>query len=238
MPRPAPSSPGCTTPTSSAPAGSNHPTRRSTACTRTWCGACAATSSTSPPTARSETSGSAGPATSRCSARPPRRCFDVSGMLSGWLRDLAIEQLPDGTVPWYVPVIPAVDKWTPIRPGAAWGDVATLLPWTLYERFGDVGVLEAQFDSARRVGRPARAPVGPVAAVGHGLPAGRLARPGSPAGRPRRRPHRPSPRGHGVLREVRAHGGAHGRGARTRRRARALRRARRRGRCRHSPPPT
>lgn len=76
--------------------------------------------------------------------------FDVSGMLSGWLRDLALEQLPDGTVPWYVPVIPAVDKWTPIRPGAAWGDVATLLAWTLYERFGDVGVLEAQFDSARR----------------------------------------------------------------------------------------
>ncbi|GAA5206253.1 glycoside hydrolase family 78 protein [Microbacterium kyungheense] len=76
--------------------------------------------------------------------------FDVSGMLSGWLRDVAIEQLPDGTVPWYVPVIPAVDKWTPLRPGAAWGDVATLLPWTLYERFGDAGVLRAQFDSARR----------------------------------------------------------------------------------------
>ncbi|MGN6219741.1 MAG: family 78 glycoside hydrolase catalytic domain [Microbacterium sp.] len=76
--------------------------------------------------------------------------FDVSGMLSGWLRDVALEQLPDGTVPWYVPVIPAVDKWTPLRPGAAWGDVATLLPWTLYERFGDTGVLRAQFDSGRR----------------------------------------------------------------------------------------
>lgn len=76
--------------------------------------------------------------------------YDVSGMLSGWLRDLSLEQLPDGTVPWYVPVIPADTMWTPMRPGAAWGDVATLLPWTLYERFGDTGVLEAQFDSARR----------------------------------------------------------------------------------------
>ncbi|WP_020014977.1 family 78 glycoside hydrolase catalytic domain [Promicromonospora sukumoe] len=76
--------------------------------------------------------------------------FDVSGMLSGWLRDLAVEQLPDGTVPWFVPVIPAVDKWTPMRPGAAWGDAATLVPWTLYERFGDAGVLRAQLDSARR----------------------------------------------------------------------------------------
>lgn len=76
--------------------------------------------------------------------------YDVSGMLSGWLRDVAIEQLPDGTVPWYVPVIPADKMWTPMRPGAAWGDVATLLPWTLYERFGDLGVLQAQWDSARR----------------------------------------------------------------------------------------
>lgn len=76
--------------------------------------------------------------------------YDASGMLSGWLRDVAAEQLPDGTVPWYVPVIPAHEMWTPIRPGAAWGDVATLTPWTLYERFGDAGVLAAQFDSARR----------------------------------------------------------------------------------------
>lgn len=76
--------------------------------------------------------------------------YDVSGMLAGWLRDVETEQLPDGTVPWYVPVIPADKMWTPLRPGAAWGDVATLLPWTLYERFGDAGVLHAQFDSARR----------------------------------------------------------------------------------------
>lgn len=75
--------------------------------------------------------------------------FDVSGMLAGWLQDLAVEQLPDGTVPWYVPVIPAHHMWTPIRPGAAWGDVATLLPWTLYERFGDLGILASQYESAR-----------------------------------------------------------------------------------------
>lgn len=76
--------------------------------------------------------------------------FDVSGMLSSWLKDVAAEQLPDGTVPWYVPVIPAHEMWTPIRPGAAWGDVATLTPWLLYERFGDRDVLANQFESARR----------------------------------------------------------------------------------------
>ena len=76
--------------------------------------------------------------------------YDVSGMLAGWLRDVAAEQLPDGTVPWYVPVIPAHERWTPIRPGAVWGDVAVLTPWVLYERFGDAGLLRDQYVSARK----------------------------------------------------------------------------------------
>jgi alpha-L-rhamnosidase len=76
--------------------------------------------------------------------------YDCGGMLASWLADVAIEQLPDGTVPWYVPVIPAHEKWTPIHPGAAWGDAAVLVPWTLHERLGDTGILAAQYDSARR----------------------------------------------------------------------------------------
>ena len=76
--------------------------------------------------------------------------FDCAGLLSSWLADLAVEQLPDGAVPWYVPVIPAHAMWTPIRPGAAWGDAAVLVPWALYQRFGDQGILAAQYDSARR----------------------------------------------------------------------------------------
>ncbi|MHC6222636.1 glycoside hydrolase family 78 protein [Arthrobacter sp. MMS24-S77] len=75
--------------------------------------------------------------------------YDCSGMLTSWLKDVAVEQLPDGTVPWYVPVIPGGDYWTPIRPGAVWGDVAVLTPWALYERFGDAGVLATQYESAK-----------------------------------------------------------------------------------------
>jgi alpha-L-rhamnosidase len=75
--------------------------------------------------------------------------YDCSGMLSSWLKDLAAEQLDDGTVPWYVPFIPGGDYWTPLRPGAVWGDVAVLTPWTLYERFGDAGVLATQYKSAK-----------------------------------------------------------------------------------------
>lgn len=74
--------------------------------------------------------------------------YDCSGMLAGWLQDVAGEQLPDGTVPWYVPWVQA-GSWDASLPGAVWGDVAVLTPWTLYERFNDPGVLEAQYSSAK-----------------------------------------------------------------------------------------
>lgn len=75
--------------------------------------------------------------------------FDCSGMLGSWLQDLAIDQLPDGTVPWFVPRIPGGPSWEPIEPGAVWGDAAVLTPWTLWERFGDAGVLARQWGSAK-----------------------------------------------------------------------------------------
>ncbi|MBF4622410.1 glycoside hydrolase family 78 protein [Clavibacter sp. VKM Ac-2542] len=75
--------------------------------------------------------------------------YDCSGMLGSWLQDLAIEQLPDGTVPWFIPRIPGGPSWEPIEPGAVWGDAAVLTPWVLYERFGDAGVLARQYPSAK-----------------------------------------------------------------------------------------
>ncbi|MER7485842.1 family 78 glycoside hydrolase catalytic domain [Streptomyces sp. NPDC126497] len=75
--------------------------------------------------------------------------YDCAGMLDSWLTDVGLEQLPDGTIPWYVPVIPGEPMWTPIHPGAAWGDVATLTPWTLYQRFGDLGLLRRHYPMAR-----------------------------------------------------------------------------------------
>lgn len=75
--------------------------------------------------------------------------YDVSGFLASWLKDVAAEQLPDGTVPWYVPAIPGGPYWTPIKPGAVWGDVAVLTPWTLYQHYADRQVLADQYRSAK-----------------------------------------------------------------------------------------
>ncbi|CBG75426.1 putative exported rhamnosidase A [Streptomyces scabiei 87.22] len=76
--------------------------------------------------------------------------YDCHGMLASWLRDVAVEQHADGTVPWYVPEIPGGEQWTPARPGAGWGDVVALTPWDLYRASGDTGLLAAQYAGARR----------------------------------------------------------------------------------------
>ncbi|WP_234316709.1 family 78 glycoside hydrolase catalytic domain, partial [Streptomyces sp. NRRL S-15] len=76
--------------------------------------------------------------------------YDCVGMLDSWLTDVGLEQLADGTVPWYVPVIPGEPMWTPIHPGAAWGDVATLTPWTLHQRFGDLDLLRRHYPMAKK----------------------------------------------------------------------------------------
>ena len=71
--------------------------------------------------------------------------FDVSGFLSSWLADLAAEQKQYGVVPFVVPN--TLPRETP--PAAAWGDAAVIIPWVLYQRFGDAKILEDQFESMK-----------------------------------------------------------------------------------------
>jgi Alpha-L-rhamnosidase N-terminal domain./Bacterial alpha-L-rhamnosidase. len=75
--------------------------------------------------------------------------YDASGFLASWLTDVAAEQAEKGTVPYVVPNILPDDFWDGLVPTAVWGDVAVLVPWTLYQRYGDVGMLETQFESMR-----------------------------------------------------------------------------------------
>ena len=73
-------------------------------------------------------------------------CFyDVERFFRKWLRDLRADQRPDGGVGSVIPDILPDDK-----PGAAWGDAATIVPWQIYQTYGDKGVLVEQFDSMRR----------------------------------------------------------------------------------------
>ncbi len=71
--------------------------------------------------------------------------YDVSGFLSSWLKDLAWDQKEHGgIVPFIIP-----NNLPYATPAAAWGDAATVVPWVLYQRFGDRKILEDQFTSMR-----------------------------------------------------------------------------------------
>ncbi|MGA1836891.1 family 78 glycoside hydrolase catalytic domain [Herbiconiux sp. 11R-BC] len=69
---------------------------------------------------------------------------DSTGVLQNWLRDLAAEQIEYGSVmnfhPW-------VACGFPSAPAAAWGDAAVIVPWVLYQRTGDTGIIQEQFGS-------------------------------------------------------------------------------------------
>ncbi len=74
-------------------------------------------------------------------------CFnmDAAAFFAKYGYDLGKEQSKTGgMVPHIVPMHNLE------RGGSsAWGDVATILPWTLYDFYGDVGILEQQFESMR-----------------------------------------------------------------------------------------
>lgn len=74
-------------------------------------------------------------------------CFnmDSAAFLSKFAYDLNLEQAKlNGMVPHIVPMANL-----PKGGSTAWGDVATILPWTLYEFYGDSAFLAAQFTSMR-----------------------------------------------------------------------------------------
>jgi alpha-L-rhamnosidase len=71
--------------------------------------------------------------------------FDSAGFLTNWLADLAVEQQKDGSVPFVIPDV--IRQQGPAT--AAWGDAATIVPWVLYERTGDAGLLARQLPSMR-----------------------------------------------------------------------------------------
>ncbi|MBF8192591.1 glycoside hydrolase family 78 protein [Nonomuraea sp. K274] len=72
--------------------------------------------------------------------------YDCAGPLASWLADLSAEQSEHGTVPVFVPWI-SLETASDAVPAAAWGDAAVVVPWTIYQRTGDLDLLRAQYGS-------------------------------------------------------------------------------------------
>ena len=78
--------------------------------------------------------------------------FDTEKFFRKWLGDVAIEQFPDGAVEGIVPqCIPIVNnRKYATRVSAAWGDVATVVPWELYRAYGNKKDLKAYFPMMKK----------------------------------------------------------------------------------------
>jgi len=81
-------------------------------------------------------------------------CFNmnVAAFFTKWLRDLRVDQLPNGSVPFVVPDVLARGPALTLRVNtpagsAAWGDAAVICPWTIYLCYGDTRLLAEQYPS-------------------------------------------------------------------------------------------
>jgi alpha-L-rhamnosidase len=71
--------------------------------------------------------------------------YDVAGFSTKWLRDVAADQWPDGTVANVSPSPRHEGREGPIahlNGSAGWGDAAVIVPWELYRVYGDVQILD------------------------------------------------------------------------------------------------
>jgi alpha-L-rhamnosidase len=76
--------------------------------------------------------------------------MDVAGFFTKWMKDVAADQFPNGSVPHVVPnVLPQFEGRDP-GGAAGWADAATIIPWSMYLAYGDTRVLETQYESMSR----------------------------------------------------------------------------------------
>ena len=71
--------------------------------------------------------------------------YDVRKFFDKWLSDLRAEQGEDGTVYGTCPEGPGMSTRAHTRTSAAWGDAAAIIPWTLYQLYGDKKILSDNF---------------------------------------------------------------------------------------------
>ena len=169
---------------------SRAPTRGSTGCTRTSSGRSATTSCRCRPTARSATSASAGPVTPRRSRRPLARCSTRRRSGRAGCATSRSTRTTCSACPRSCPT--SCSTGEPRFGRAGWADAATIVPWAVYESYGDADDPARPARQHAALGRLARGAAGAGRAPGAGHAVRRLARPRRPGRTGRGRP-RPTP---------------------------------------------
>jgi alpha-L-rhamnosidase len=71
--------------------------------------------------------------------------MQVQNFFSKWLKDLAADQFANGGVPFVIPNVLGPTAGN----ACGWADAATIIPWTMYQAYGDVRILEDQYPSMK-----------------------------------------------------------------------------------------
>lgn len=69
----------------------------------------------------------------------------VNNFFDKWMKDVAADQLENGSVPFVVPNVLGKNA----AGSAGWSDVATIIPWNMYLAYGDKKILEDQYSSMK-----------------------------------------------------------------------------------------
>ncbi len=69
----------------------------------------------------------------------------VNNFFSKWMKDVAADQLPNGSVPFVVPNV----LGTGSTGSAGWADAATIIPWDMYIAYGNKKILVEQYSSMK-----------------------------------------------------------------------------------------
>ena len=82
--------------------------------------------------------------------------MDTRTFYRKWLCDLALDQTPEGGIPHVIPDIlnhGMEENWL-LKNGehsaAGWADAAVIIPWNMYEVYGDREILKAQYESMKK----------------------------------------------------------------------------------------
>jgi len=72
--------------------------------------------------------------------------MNVNNFFAKWLKDVAADQLENGSVPFVIPNVLGPDA----AGSTGWADVCTIIPWNMYLAYGDKKILEQQYSSMKK----------------------------------------------------------------------------------------
>lgn len=70
--------------------------------------------------------------------------YDVAQFFTKWMGDVAADQLPDGRIPHVIPDVLRGDGGS-----TAWADAAIVIPWHMYQIYGDRQILANQYSTMK-----------------------------------------------------------------------------------------